>query len=84
MKEVNTRYFCDRCGAEVHPYGRPHEMSRGYGVAVFIGGYFEPKGYMFTDIEDADVYPPDATKRKCAMALCGDCFDGLTAYLRNE
>ena len=84
MKEVNTRYFCDRCGAEVHPYGKPYDISHGYGLVALIGGYFEPKGYMFSNVEDVDMFPPDATDRKCAMALCGKCFEGLTDYLRNE
>lgn len=81
MKEVTTRYFCDRCGAETRPYGTPDNISHGYGVVAFIGGYMEPENYMFSDVKD---FGADAAGRKCAMGLCRECFDGLTAYLRNE
>lgn len=84
MKEVTTVYRCDRCGAEVRPYGMPCQISSGYGVAVVVGGFFEPKTHLFNSIENADEFPPNAAGRKCAMALCGDCLDGLKAYLRNE
>lgn len=84
MKEVTTRYYCDRCGAEVRPYGSLDEISRGYGLAVVCGGYFEPRVFLFSSIEDEGEFPPDAAGRKCAMSLCGECLDGLTAYLRSE
>lgn len=84
MKEVTTRYYCDRCGAEVRPYGKLEEISRGYGFVAFTSGHIEPRSGMFYEVDDDDIFQPDAAGSKCAMALCKECFDGLTAYLRNE
>ena len=81
MKEVTTRYYCDRCGAEVRPYGMPDEITRGYGLVAYKCGYIEPDKSLFYNINEFDA---DAAGRECAMGLCKECFDGLTAYLRGE
>lgn len=81
MKEVTTRYYCDRCGAEVKPYGKLDQITSGYGIVAFVHGHMEPHSYVFDDVHEFDA---DAAGRKCAMGLCKECFDGLTAYLRSE
>lgn len=82
MKEVTTKYYCDRCGAEVHPYGRHHEISSGYGCVIATTGYFDPdkivkRIYVGQHSESPGSYD-------YSMALCEECFNGLGAYLRNE
>lgn len=81
MKEVTTRYYCDRCGAEVKPYGKLDQITGGYGIVMFVHGHMEPHRHVFDGAHEFDA---DAAGRKCTMGLCKECFDGLTAYLRGE
>lgn len=81
MKEVTTRYFCDRCGTEFKPYGRVDDIGGGYGVVAFRKQYTDIRKNVFAGVED---WGQDATNSTCAMVLCKNCIDELTAYLMNE
>ena len=63
------------------PYGMQNEITSGYGLVMTASGYMEPRQHLFCNVDE---YKADATERRCAMGLCKECFDGLTAYLRNE
>lgn len=81
MREVITKYYCDRCGAEFRPYGKPVEITPGFGTIAFK----KQTPYINTNtFKDAHDWTQDATDSCCAMVLCKECLDGLALYLMNE
>lgn len=81
MKEITTKFYCDRCGAEFKPYGYSSEITPGFGVVAFKKTYAEVKPSIFKDVDE---WEQNAASARCAMVLCKECLDGLALYLMNE
>lgn len=78
MKEVTTRYYCDRCGGEIRAYGRVDEIEPGFGVVAIAKQYPEVHAAVFKNVAD---WTDDARDSRCSMALCKECMDGLAGFL---
>lgn len=81
MKETVTRYYCDRCNAEVKPYGRVDEITGGFGYVEYLINCVEPNNGAFHYANS--LYRTD-TSGTVKKFLCKDCFDGLLAYMKDE
>ena len=78
MKEVSTKYYCDRCGAEVRPYGTPEEITSGYGYVIAVKGHFEPIARLVDLVKE---FPVKTGSGVYGMALCPECMKRINEYL---
>lgn len=80
MKQVTTKYYCDRCGAEIEPIS-DNEIAKGHGVIAFRENKVEPNPQAFAGCND---WTPDASDSCCAMLLCKKCLYSVALYLMNR
>lgn len=80
MKQVTTKYYCDRCGAEIEPINS-NEIERGHGVIAFCENRKEPNPLVFASCND---WTPDASDSRCAMLLCKKCLNSVALFLMNK
>ncbi len=81
MKETITKYYCDKCGAEIKAYGYQHEIENGYGYIEYKVNCIAPyDGTFHRSYAAFNSHEPGTN----SMLLCKKCFDGLTNYLKGE
>lgn len=75
MQQTITRYFCDRCGAEFHPFGSQGERTPGYGSITY------QRLSLNTPMSENT---GQFSSRDGRGQLCPDCLDGLINYLNKK